>query len=118
MKKEPFWVELSLQDETKEAPLLNIDLVSDQIWVDISRMGSDIKLCAMCDGIPFLIGQPEKKGDHQGYFVNIDWLIKEYGGDKKIIAAAKKCKEVNAARIPEYKEKYKAELKEHLEATK
>lgn len=77
-----------------------------EIWVDLSGLPNDATLCALCDGISFIEGKVGSKGQYTRRFVNIEWIINQWGGDKEIVEAVKKRKQKIIEDIPNLMEKY------------
>lgn len=77
-----------------------------EIWVDFKGLPQTAFLCALCDGVPFIQSKCGDKGKEERIFVNIEWVINEWGGDREIIEAIKKRKQMILDDLPKLKEKY------------
>lgn len=76
-----------------------------KMYVDLKGLPPTALLCAICDGVPFLISKCGPSGKTVRNFVDSDWIINDWGGDKELVAAVKKRKEMILAELPIIKEK-------------
>lgn len=101
------FVEIQLGSPRKRI-FLNINLETQEIWVDTKGLPLTAMLCAMLDGTPMLEGNcGSGKKQVKRQFLPIEWCINEWGGSKNMVEALKITMEKALARIPEYIEKYK-----------
>jgi len=77
-----------------------------EIWVDFKAVPDTAYLCALHDAIPIMQATVGKSRKIKRSFVNIEWLINEWGGDKDIIEAIKRRKQRIIDDLPRLKEKY------------
>jgi hypothetical protein len=77
-----------------------------EIWVDFHGLPQSAFLCAMCDAVPMIESKCGDKGKINRTFVNIEWVINEWGGDEEIIEAVKKRKQMILDDLPTLKQKY------------
>lgn len=87
---------------------LSVDLNTEEIFVDLMH-GLPIScfLCASCDGALCFSAPVGSKGKKQGFFVSIEWLINEWGGQPDLVKAIANRKEKTLKDIPSLREKYK-----------
>lgn len=86
---------------------LSVDLETEEILVDISLFPPTCFLCACFDGIGMHRIKVGEKGKSERTFLNIKWLIEEWGGPKELVEAMKVRREKVINDIPALREKYK-----------
>ncbi len=84
---------------------IHIDLENDSIWVDLKYFPQSTFLCAMCDGTPIRWTKCGLRKQERT-FVNIDWLIEDWGGDKRLVDLIKNRKDKILSSLPDLKIKY------------
>lgn len=65
-----------------------------EIYVDTKALPQSAILCAMCDGISFLMAKVGSKKKQERSFIPIDWIIKEWGGPKDLVSAIERRKQI------------------------
>lgn len=83
-----------------------VDLDTKQIKVDFKALPDTAFLCALCDGIALSQSKCGKNHNLIRTFVDIDWVINEWGGDEEIVKAVKKRKQMILDDLPRLREKY------------
>lgn len=106
-KCEPFWIEIELGNAKRKC-YLQYDIVNDDLYIELGNWQS-VFLCACCDGVEIMqvkCGLRRKKR----IFYPSKWLINEWGGDKEIVDALKKCLSLRKEQLPELRKKYFFEM--------
>ena len=98
-------IEIELGDD-KRRIFVKVYLDTCEIWIDTQGLPESAILCAMCDATPFLKCICGENDEHERFFVNIDWAINDWGGDKEIVLALKKRKQMIFNDLPRLREKY------------
>lgn len=74
-----------------------------QIWVDFNGLPELAFLCACHDAAPIMNAKLVKLEENR-LFVDMEWCISHWGGDKKILASLKKRRQMIFDELPMYKE--------------
>jgi len=85
--------EIELENEGKSF-FLKVFFNPTEIFVDTQALTKTAFLCAACDGIASLQSPCGENNDIVRYFLPIDWVIDEWGGNKEIVEAVKKRKQM------------------------
>lgn len=92
----------------KRSFFLKVDFDPFRVWVDFEGLPKDAFLCALYDGEKILQEKCGANSNSTRYFVDMDWCINDWNGDKEIVAAIKKRKQMIIDDLPRLKEKYAA----------
>ena len=66
---------------------------SSLLFIDTKVLSPAMQLCMICDGEPLISHKVGSKGQFDRSFIDIDWVINEWGGDEKVIGQFKLLKE-------------------------
>jgi len=77
-----------------------------EMWIDLRLLPDSAFLCAMCDGQQLIQSIVGEKGKTTRMFVNIEWVINEWGGNKELVDAIKRRKQMILDDLDRLKEKY------------
>jgi hypothetical protein len=110
IEKDPLWIEIEIRptNQSKKKAFLMFDIVNEKLYCDVTIFPATMMLCAMCDGIPFLQSEVGARKGNKRFFVNIDWIIEEWGGPKDIVEATIQRKAIEFEQLTHYREKYGA----------
>lgn len=97
-------VEIELGNENKRIFLL-ID-GEERMWVDTSGLPNSAFLCAMFDGVEVMTATVGEKNPSSRQFLSMDWCVNEWGGDKQLVEALKKRRQMTLDEMPRIREKY------------
>jgi len=98
--------EIELGDPEKLLLFLYIKFEPLKIWVDTKGLPLTAVLCASFDGTEFMTATVGEKGDIERCFLDIDWVINDWGGDAELVKALKRRKQITLDELPELKAKY------------
>lgn len=99
------WVEIELGNKTRKI-FCKVKFEPFEIWIDFKGLPITAFLCAVCDGVPLMEAKCGAREKLKRCFVNIEWCINEWGGDKEVVNALKKRKQIIIDDLPRLKEKY------------
>jgi len=74
-----------------------------EIWIDTKFLPGTGKLCALIDNTPMFFLKVGKKHNLERMFVNIEWVINEWGGPDKFVDACKKRRDNFLGRMEEFR---------------
>jgi len=77
-----------------------------EMYVDLSVLPQAATLCLLADGCGVLNAMCGEDKNIQRRFVNSNWVINEWGGDKELVNAIKKSKQRLLDDLPDLMKKY------------
>ncbi|HUU86567.1 MAG TPA: hypothetical protein VMX17_02290 [Candidatus Glassbacteria bacterium] len=98
-------VEIELGDEERKFFVL-LDLDTEDIYIDFEGLPITACLCASFDSTPVISAKVGENGDLERTFVNVEWVINDWGGDKEIVEAIKIRKKMILDDLDKFKEEY------------
>ena len=99
------WIE-QIFEKGKRKYFIAINLKDDSIWMDMMLLPQTAFLCALVDGTPMFTNKCGKSGRIHRTFVNIDWVINEWGGNEETVQATKQRKEIIIQQLPALREEF------------
>lgn len=98
------YVEIELGNEDNRIFLL-IDS-EERLWIDTMGVPHSAFFCALFDGIEIMTAEVGAEGGVLRQFIPMEWCIEHWGGDKQIVEALKKRKQMTLDDMPRIREKY------------
>ena len=101
-------IEIEIGDEKRKIFML-IYKLDESFWIDFQGLPNSAFLCALIDGQEMIQSVVGEKDEEVRTFIDMEWAINDWGGDKEIVEALKKRKQMTLDDMPRLRKKYWSE---------